>query len=185
MKKTTKIISIALSLCFVLILGIVGVLAVPNINLEIGGNISFSAEGVKATILQGRMTKGTLSDGSTQSSSIMKQVSITTTQTQSELETAVSNANWHDLDLVFNTSGQAEISFSIRNDSSSVLYISISEETGTQSTSNNVTITTTGSTQIAAGQTSAYKVAFKTANTEMDAGLEAFKITFNLSLTQA
>ena len=47
MKAKTKLIATLMAMCLVITLGVFGILAVKTLNMSVGGNITFSAEGIR------------------------------------------------------------------------------------------------------------------------------------------
>ena len=56
MKQKTRLLMTIISMCLVITLGVIGILAVKKLDLNIGGNVSFTAEGVDITIENGAFT---------------------------------------------------------------------------------------------------------------------------------
>ena len=57
MKAKTKLIATLMAMCLVITLGVFGILAVKTLNMSVGGNITFNAEGVSFTIGDGKFYK--------------------------------------------------------------------------------------------------------------------------------
>ena len=54
MSKKSKIIAVFMAACLVITLGVFGILAVKSLDMKIGGNISFFAEGISFTVGEGK-----------------------------------------------------------------------------------------------------------------------------------
>ena len=46
MKKRTKFVMVAMALCLTVALGVIGIFAVKTLNMTVGGNITFYADGI-------------------------------------------------------------------------------------------------------------------------------------------
>ena len=57
MKAKTKFIATIMSLCLVVTLGVIGIFAVKTLNMSVGGNITFSADGLALEVSQGQYSK--------------------------------------------------------------------------------------------------------------------------------
>ena len=57
MKRKTKFMAIVMAMCFVITLGVFGILAVKTLNMSVGGNIVFNAEGIAFTVGNGEFYK--------------------------------------------------------------------------------------------------------------------------------
>jgi hypothetical protein len=53
MKHKTKLIATLMAMCLVITLGVFGILAVKTLNMSVGGNITYSADGLDFSISDG------------------------------------------------------------------------------------------------------------------------------------
>ena len=62
MKNKTKLVATLMALCLVVTLGVFGILAVKTLNMSVGGNITFTAEGIAFEVSPGafKTTSGSL-----------------------------------------------------------------------------------------------------------------------------
>lgn len=115
MSKKFKIITIFSTLCFAIAILTFGVLSLKNVSLNVGGDISLNADGVKATISKGSVTNATYTSGS--SSTKMLAVTI---DGNNNLTTVENNlATWENLGFTFNSNkDDVYITFSVTNNHS-------------------------------------------------------------------
>ncbi len=113
-----------------------GAWAILNANFNLGGNISFEANNILATISAGQVSGGTLTD----SASKLQAITINTTDNgQTAMQT------WNNLDLHFNDNGDdVTITFTITNNhTEKALLVEVGEITGTK-TNATVSVTADG-----------------------------------------
>ena len=115
MKAKTKIISLVLSMCLVGALFAIGVFALKTANLKIGGDVSFTATGVEASIKNANITG--VKEGVSNADFVMgedDELLIDTSMTQNDIDTDF--ATWKTLNLTFNENADdIVISFDIAN----------------------------------------------------------------------
>lgn len=184
MTKKKFILSItAYAVLFVLFSCLVGygAWAIMNASFRLGGNISFVANNVMATISAGQVSGGTLTDADSK----LKQITINTTDNG---QTAM--ATWSGLDLQFPENGaDVTISFTVTNNHTEKdLLVEVGEMTGTK-TNADMTITADGgsanSVVIAKNNDSAeYVVTFNVTDKTKSASITNFDIPIEFSLTE-
>lgn len=188
MKLKTKLITTIISSCLVLCLGVIGIFAVKTLNMSVGGNISFTADGITATISQGYLynsagTKYADSDvfvtGGT--SEDMQPIKITNDKKESEYTSLI--ATWANLDLKFNPAGDdIVLKFTITNTmSAKTLPVEVTANEGVDK-NNNITLTVAPTTTdpIAASGSREYSITFHISDKSVNASLTGFNIEFVL-----
>lgn len=182
MKAKTKLISTIVAMCLVITLGVFGILAVKTLNMTVGGNISFSAEGVSFSIGQGKFY---------QSDEITEYVDITTQSgkmqgfsmdTNTKIED-VSNkiASWTNLELKLDSQGDAILKFNIKNDmTDKQLYVLFSVALG-ENKNDNMEINSPTSQKIDPNENKDIVITFDVIDTSINAGLSGFEISLGIS----
>ncbi len=181
MKTKTKIMAFVslLSLTFVLLM--VGVWALKNINFSVGGNLSYVAPGVEATISKGTLTNGVWENAG-DASTKMPQTQITKNDTEQTLTTKFSY--WQNLNLQFNEAGDdVKISFTITNDSTKKgISINISSS---YTLADNCTISVnTVSAQLSPSQSQEFIITMKITDKTQNATMTNFAVVFNMQLVE-
>ena len=185
MKSKFKIFGIALAMCLVVIMLTVGVYSLRNVDMTIGGNITYTADGIVATVSQG-VLGGSSSDvsGKMQSFSIAKNTSLDDTATQ--------RATWQGLVLAFDENGtEVTIKFTIKNDHDTKdLSVSITVNAGSDVENATIQVQKDGgalansvSDTLSHGATGNYTISFKVTDVDFDAHINSFAIA--VALTQA
>ncbi|MBQ3494498.1 MAG: leucine-rich repeat domain-containing protein [Clostridia bacterium] len=112
MKVKTKLIASIMSICLVCAVFAIGVFALRNVTLGIGGTIGFTATGVNATV-SGASITGTSDDASVPN---LADFSIDTKMNQTQISEKMTS--WSNLELSFNDMAEdVVVAFSIKNDS--------------------------------------------------------------------
>ncbi len=179
MTLKTKLISCISAFVLVISLMLVSIMAVPNVTLNIGGNVTFEATDVQATISNGILANGTLTD----SESKMQEVVLDATHDGAE-----ELATWSGLELAFNKSGEdMTITFSITNNHPEKdMFVEVTPSIGTQ-TNATMTVTSTSSDPIsgitipADGESETFTVTFHVESKNSSASIENFAINIALS----
>lgn len=183
MSLKLKLISTMGAFLLVLCFFIVSVLAVPQVTLNIGGNVTFEAKDVQATISKGVLSNGTLVD----SENKMQEVIL-----DAEHDGASALSTWSGLELSFNESGSdMTITFSITNNHPEKnLIVSISSNIGTANNATMDITSTSGNTSninIPAnkGTSSSEEitVTFGVESKNQNASINNFSINVNLNLS--
>ena len=106
-KKSLLIVcNVLLTLLLILTTAVTITLAVQQFNMNIGGNITFNATDVQATISAGQISNGTVAD----STNKMQQIVLTP-----ENDGALEKATWEGLEITFNGLDDVIISFTVTN----------------------------------------------------------------------
>ncbi len=133
MTLKTKLITSVSMFFLVVALLVVGVWALKTVNFSVGGNLSYIAPGIEATISNGTLTNG-LWVNANDANTKMPETKITRTDTEETLTEKFSY--WQDLNINFNDEGDdIQISFTITNDSTTK-YIAICIDTSYTSATN-------------------------------------------------
>lgn len=187
-KRSMKHVALCLALtALLLICGGVGyVLAQLSAILNIGGQVSFNANNVYATIFDGAVSGGTLANAESK----LKNVVFDMNDTSSASTTAL--ATWSDLDIDFNQNGDdVAISFKVSNNHTEKnLKLSVGTIGGTP---NNVsqTLTVNGTTKssdeyVVLATDGAYVkvvITFSVIDKNQSASIDDFSFNFNLENT--
>lgn len=126
MTLKTKLLATISMVAVTIALLMVGVWAVKTANFSVGGNISFTASGINATISAGTLNDASAWKTASDADEKLKEIVMNTDKTQSQIESEF--ASWSGLDFVFNEAGEdVTITFTITNTSTKVNdYIGIS-----------------------------------------------------------
>ena len=144
MKNKLKLAILCMSFCCVLALGIMGVLAVTQIDFVIGGNINFAADGVMANIVFDEANAATNITNLTgiNTAEDLLDVTINTDKTKDQITGSQEYQSWSGLNLTITDATQvATIKFKIIN-THSTDYLSASA-TVNATTAKNMTISVT------------------------------------------
>ncbi len=187
MSLKIKLITTFVAISLVLSLLIVGVLSVRNLNLKIGGNIEFVAEGVEATISKGSLTpESSYNNSEVPFTEKMKEIIIRTDKKKSDIEKEFES--WKGINLKFVTPASGEkptidMTFTITNDSSTDnLAVEILTNNGTGTNIDNVLITkTSGKRVIEVGGNSTYNIHFELIDPELSTQITNYSISIKLS----
>ena len=105
-KSILIVCNILLTLLLLLTTAVTITLAVQQFNMNIGGNITFNATDVQATICAGQISNGTVAD----SANKMQQIVLTPEDDGTE-----EKATWEGLEITFNGLDDVIISFTVTN----------------------------------------------------------------------
>ena len=176
-KKLTVLVS---SFALVFVMLIVGVWAVKTAEFKVGGNISFTATGINATISQGVLSGTGSWVTASDADEKMKEIVLNTDKTTAQIEQEF--LSWQDLDLLFNEAGDdVTITFSITNNSTTendyvVVNINVSGGTMTNATAK----INQSSVNIAPNTTEEFVITFTVTDKKANASLTGFEIIFSL-----
>ena len=141
MKYKAKLIATLMTMCLVLSFAVIGILAVKTLNMSVGGNISFTADGVSFTVGNGvfyESNKTTEYTGITSQSGKLQGFAMNTNTKLADVEDEI--ASWTGLELALDSRGDAVLKFNIKNDmSTKKLYVLFTVSEGTN-TNNNMEI---------------------------------------------
>ena len=182
MKQKAKLVATLMAMCMVVSFAVIGILAVKTLNMSVGGNISFFAEGVSFTIGEGafyQTDKITPYAGITVQSGKLQGFAMNTNTKLADVETQI--ASWANLDLKLDNQGDAVLKFNIKNDmSDKELYVLFEVTLGTN-TNNNMNIVCQTSQLIAPTDNKNIEITFDILDTSINAGLTGFKIDLVIS----
>ena len=135
MTLKTKLISCIIAFIMVASLMMVGIFASPTVTLQMGGNVSFSANGVYADIT-GNIV-GT-QDHPTGSPLQLSTISIDYTNTETEVDLSGTNSDWTTMPLTFDENGsEITVTMNIQNKASDrAIKVTITDNTNIE----NVTV---------------------------------------------
>ena len=117
MSKKTKLIATLMAMCLVISLGVIGILAVRTLNMKIGGNITFNAEGIAFTVGEGKFYEDdatTIYTGISSQTGKMQGFSMDTDTKLTDVSEAI--ATWTELELGVDERGDAVLKFNVSND---------------------------------------------------------------------
>ena len=161
MKAKTKLIATLMAMCLVITLGVFGILAVKTLNMSVGGNITFSAEGVSLIVSPGEFKT---TDNKDYSSILTQEGKLQgfTMNTNTKLSDVQDKINsWAGLELVMDSKGDAVLHFSVKNNMTTPLYVYIETNLGTNLNDNmKLDISAENGTPIGAGETTELTVVF-------------------------
>ena len=185
MSLKMKLVSCVSAFIIVASLMLISVFAATNVTLNIGGNVTFQAVGVQATISQGVVANGTVAD----SASKMQAVTI-----DSENDGATALATWSGLELSFNEDGEPmTITFDITNNHTERdLEVSITNNIGTASNAT-MSVTSTSDDPVSAivipantsgvANSETITITFSVQDPDLSASIEGF--TVGVTMTNA
>ena len=116
MKAKTKLIATLMAMCLVITLGVFGILAVKTLNMSVGGNITFTADGISFEVSKGefKTTSGSEYTGITSQTGKLQGFAMNTNTKLSDVQDKINS--WAGLDLVATESlGDPVLHFSITN----------------------------------------------------------------------
>ena len=176
MRRTTKFIATIIAMCLVVTLGVIGIFAVKTLNMNVGGNITFSADGLSLEVFDGefKTTSGAdYSNITTQEGKLQGFVMNTDTK-QSDIQSKIDS--WANLELALDSKGSAVLHFAVKNNMTTPLYVYIATELGTNTNNNMDILVSPNGTEIGAGLTTNFEITFDILDTSINAGLKGFNI---------
>ena len=188
MKAKAKLISTIVAMCLVITLGVFGILAVKTLNMSVGGNITFSADGLSLEVSQGVFKTDDDAEYTniTTQSGKLQAFAIDTNTKLSDIQDKIDS--WTNLELTLDSKGDAILHFSVTNKMTTPLYVYVATTLGTNTNNNmNLTVSPNG-TQIGAGLTTNFEITFDIIDTSINAGLEGFNVSVDFrkeSITKA
>ena len=131
MKAKTKLMLTIMSMCLILSLAVLGIFAVATLNMSVGGNISFSADGISVVVSNGsfKTENGANYENIMTDKNKLQGFEMNTDTKLSDIQTQL--ASWSDLDLSLSNLGDAYLHFSITNKMETTLYAYVSVNIGT------------------------------------------------------
>ena len=177
MKTKTKLVAYLMSVCLVLSFAVIGILAVTSLNMKIGGDINFFAEGVSFSVGEGKFYEEngtTLYTGITSQTGILQGFSMDTDTKLTDVSDEL--ATWTGLDLQLDSRGDAILKFNVANNmDDKELYILFTVTHG-DNLNNNMKIVASTSEKISANANKDITIKFDILDMNINAGLEDFEI---------
>ncbi|MBO5345000.1 MAG: hypothetical protein J6A51_03795, partial [Clostridia bacterium] len=172
MKAKTKLISTIIAMCFVVTLGVIGIFAAKTLNLSVGGNITFSADGLALEVSQGEFK--TIDDAEystiTSQTNKLQGFEINTDTKLSSIQDKIDS--WANLELKLDSKGDAVLHFSATNKMETSLFMYVSTNLGTNINDNMDLIVSPNGAEIGAGTTTSFTITFDIIDSSINAGLE-------------
>ena len=173
MKAKTKLIATLMAMCLVITLGVFGILAVKTLNMSVGGNITFTADGISFEVSKGefKTTSGAEYTGITTHTGKLQAFAMNTNTKLSDVQDKINS--WAGLDLVATESlGDPVLHFSITNKmEDEILLFDPSITLGTNINDNMEIIIAPSASSIQALQTQNFTITFHVKDTSINAGL--------------
>ncbi len=163
-----------------LVMMLVGVWAIKDNNLKLGGSILFSTTGITAEISQGVLEGGTFKNSADESTKF-KKIIINANKTTNEIEKEFKS--WHNINLLFNEEGEdVTVTFTITNKSKTAteilnVLVSVSASKMTNATA---TLNTYSAFLKANGDSQEFVITFSINDKRKDASLVGFEIAFEM-----
>ena len=184
MKYKAKLVATLMTMCLVLSFAVIGILAVKTLNMSVGGNISFTADGVSFTVGNGvfyESNKTTEYTGITSQSGKLQGFAMNTNTKLSDVQDEI--ATWAGLELNLDSRGDSVLKFNIKNDmSDKQIYVTFAVTLGTN-TNNNMNIVAPTTETIVATENKNIEITFDILDMNINAGLKGFKIDITISDT--
>ena len=186
MKYKAKLIATLMTMCLVFSFAVIGILAVKTLNMSVGGNISFSADGVSFTVGNGvfyESNKTTEYTGITSQSGKLQGFAMNTNTKLADVQDEI--ATWAGLELNLDSRGDSVLKFNIKNDmSDKQIYVTFAVTLGTN-TNNNMNIVAPTTEEIYPTENKNIEITFDILDMNINAGLTGFKIDITISDTAA
>ena len=186
MKYKAKLIATLMTMCLVLSFAVIGILAVKTLNMSVGGNISFTADGVSFTVGNGvfyESNKTTEYTGITSQSGKLQGFAMNTNTKLADVQDEI--ATWAGLELNLDSRGDSVLKFNIKNDmSDKQIYVTFAVTLGTN-TNNNMNIVAPTTEEIYPTENKNIEITFDILDMNINAGLTGFKIDITISDTAA
>ena len=176
LKLRAKLIATIMSMCLVITLGVFGILAVKTLNMSVGGNITFSADGLSLEVFDGEFkTTNDLdySNITTQEGKLQGFVLNTDTK-QSDIQSKIDS--WTNLELTLDSKGDAVLHFAVKNNMATPLYVYIVTNLGENTNDNMDILVSPNGTEIAAGVKTNFEITFDILDDTINAGLKGFNV---------
>ena len=180
MKRKTKLFMTFSALCLVVALGVIGIFAVKTLNMSVGGNITFSAEGLDFSISDGTFetTAGAEYPGVNTDNTKLKGFAMNTNTKESDV--ATQKASWTGLNLTMSSLGDVVLVFTVTNNMTENLVTTIEVTTLGTNTNNNMEIVVAGGT-VTKGTPKEMSITFHIKDTNINAGLTGFSVAVNFA----
>ena len=180
MKNKTKLIATLMAMCLVITFGVIGILAVKTLNMSVGGNITFSAEGLDFSISNGTFetTAGAEYPGVNTDTTKLKGFAMNTNTKESDV--ATQKASWTGLNLTMSSLGDVVLVFTVTNNMTEKLVTTIEVTTLGTNTNNNMEIEVVGGT-VSKGTPKEMSITFHIKDTNINAGLTGFAVAVSFA----
>ena len=173
MKAKTKLIATLMAMCLVITLGVFGILAVKTLNMSVGGNITFTADGISFEVSKGefKTTSGSEYTGITSQTGKLQAFAMNTNTKLADVQDKINS--WAGLDLVATESlGDPVLHFSITNKmEDEILSFNPTITLGTNINDNMEILISPKVANIQANQTENFTITFHVKDTSINAGL--------------
>ena len=181
MKTKTKLIATIIAMCLVVTLGVIGIFAVKTLNMTVGGNITFSADGLALEVSQGQFktTENASYSNITTQNNKLQAFSIDTNTKQSSIQDKIDS--WSGLELQLDSKGDAILHFGVTNKMTTPLYVYVTTNLGVNTNDNMDLIVSPNGTEIGAGATTNFTITFDIIDTNINAGLVGFNVAVNFA----
>ena len=179
MNKKTKLVATIMAMCLVITLGVIGIFAVKTLNMSVGGNITFSADGLSLEVSAGifKDDKDAKYEGITTQTGKMQAFAINTDTKLSDVQSKIDS--WAGLELSLDSKGDAVLHFSVTNKMTTPLYVYVSTTLGENTNDNMDLIVSPNGTEIGAGATTNFAITFDILDTSINAGLKGFEVAMD------
>ena len=173
MKAKTKLIATLMAMCLVITLGVFGILAVKTLNMSVGGNITFTADGIAFEVSKGefKTTSGSEYTGITAQTGKLQAFAMNTNTKLADVQDKINS--WAGLDLVATESlGDPVLHFSITNlMEDEILSFNPTITLGTNINDNMEILISPKVANIQATQSQNFTITFHVKDTSINAGL--------------
>ena len=173
MKSKTKLIATLMAMCLVITLGVFGILAVKTLNMSVGGNITFTADGISFEVSAGefKTKSGSEYTGITSQTGKLQAFAMNTNTKLSDVQDKINS--WAGLDLVATESlGDPVLHFSITNKmEDEILSFNPTITLGTNINNNMEIKIDPAVANIQANQTENFTITFHVKDISINAGL--------------
>ena len=176
MTNKTKLIAALMAVCLVVTLGVFGILAVKALNMSVGGNITFTADGISFEVSAGefKTTSGASYAGITTQTGKMQSFVMDTNTKQGDVQDKIDS--WTNLELVMSSEGDAVLHFGVKNKMQTPLYVYITTNLGENLNDNMDILIDQTEIVIESEQTKQIEIMFDIIDTSINAGLSGFEI---------
>ena len=180
MKRKTKLFMTFSALCLVVALGVFGIFAVKTLNMTVGGNITFSAEGLDFSISKGTFetTAGAEYPGVNTDNTKLQAFAMNTNTKESDI--ATQKASWSGLNLTMSSLGDVVLVFTVTNNMTETLLTTIEVTTLGTNKNNNMEINVVGGT-VTKGTPKEMSITFHIKDTNINAGLTGFAVAVSFT----
>ena len=160
MKAKTKFIATIMSLCLVVTLGVIGIFAVKTLSMSVGGNITFSADGLALEVSQGQFktTDNSSYSNITTQNNKLQAFAIDTNTKLIDIQSKIDS--WSNLELTLDSKGDAILHFSVTNKMTTQLYVYISTNLGSNTNDNMDLVVSPNGAEVSSNETTNFTITF-------------------------